>query len=72
MIWHLDIDNKNVHFQVNEVSSIPEDPVRDPFFSEPQIDNLRSQKDDDLARYKMDIDKRFIHLGEDFEQELTF
>lgn len=57
---------------MNELSAVPEDPVRDPTFNEPQIDNLRSQKDDDLARYRIDIDKKFKQFGEDFDQSMAY
>ena len=49
---------------------MPEDPARDPSFREPQIDQLRCQKDEDLERYRKDIEKRFKNLNDEFDQSM--
>ena len=37
------------------------------FFQEPEIDQLRAQKDDDLERYRKDLDRRKRNFM-DFEE----
>lgn len=42
-----------------------EDPARDPAFREPEVDMLRGQKDEDLARYRRDADIRLRSWGDE-------
>ncbi|TRY77427.1 hypothetical protein TCAL_06882 [Tigriopus californicus] len=51
---------------VNEGTALPDDPAKDPNFREPEIDQLRSQKDEDLERYRKDIEKRAKQMGDEF------
>ena len=55
---------------MTDVIAVPEDPARDPNFREPQIDQLRSQKDEDLERYRKDIEKRFRQINDEFDQSM--
>jgi dynein light intermediate chain 2 len=55
---------------VTDVNAVPEDPARDPTFREPQIDQLRGQKDEDLERYRKDIEKRFRQINDEFDQSM--
>ena len=55
---------------MTDVTAVPEDPARDPNFREPQIDQLRSQKDEDLERYRKDIEKRFRQINDEFDQSM--
>ncbi len=43
---------------MDEHSALPEDPAKDPNFREPQVDQLRAQKDEDLERYRKDMERR--------------
>nr|CAD7425879.1 unnamed protein product [Timema monikensis] len=48
------------HFpqEVSEKSVMPEDPAKDMNFIEPTIDFLRSQKDDELERYRQEAERK--------------
>jgi hypothetical protein len=61
-------------YQVDERSAVPEDPAKDTNFREPQIDQLRSQKDEDLERYRKDIERRAKQWGADeyFDQSQKY
>ena len=49
-----------------------EDPAKDMNFREPEIDKLRAQKDEDLERYRKDIERRARQWGDDFEQSMKY
>ena len=53
--------------QVDERSALGEDPALDINFREPEIDQLRRQKDEDLERYRKDIERRARQWGDDFD-----
>eukprot|EP00095_Tigriopus_kingsejongensis_P007133 maker-scaffold687_size111633-snap-gene-0.25 protein:Tk07133 transcript:maker-scaffold687_size111633-snap-gene-0.25-mRNA-1 annotation:"cytoplasmic dynein 2 light intermediate chain 1" len=56
------------HFpqSVDERTALPDDPGKDLHFREPEIDQLRQQKDEDLERYRKEIEKKAKQSGEDF------
>jgi len=51
----------------SETLTQSEDPARDINFKEAEIDMLRSQKDDDLERYRRDVERRAKHFDVDVE-----
>ena len=58
--------------QVDEQTALPADPAKDGNFKEPSIDELRAQKDEDLERYRKDMERRARHWGDDFEASLKY
>jgi len=42
----------------SETLTRSEDPAKDINFKEPEVDMLRSQKDDDLERYRREVERR--------------
>ncbi|CAB1313231.1 unnamed protein product [Coregonus sp. 'balchen'] len=48
--------------KVFEVVFPPEDPAKDPQYSEPQIDSMRAQKDTELDQYKRNVSKSWKGL----------
>ena len=55
------------YWQVDERTALGEDPALDINFREPEIDQLRRQKDEDLERYRKDIERRAKQWGDDFD-----
>ena len=58
--------------QVTERTALPEDPCKDLNFSEPMIDELRAQKDEELERYRRETEQRNRHWGDYFDQSVKF
>lgn len=60
------------HFpqSITEATALPEDPAKDPNFREPLIDQLRAQKDEDLERYRKEIERRSRQWGDEFDQSI--
>ena len=62
---------QNQVLQVNDRrTALAEDPAKDPNFREPDIDKLRTQKDEDLERYRKEIERRSVN--DDFDQSGRF
>ena len=57
---------------MDERTALGEDPGQDPNFREPEIDKLRRQKDEDLERYRKDIERRAKQWGDDFDQSVKY
>ena len=51
---------------------MPEDPAKDPNFEEPMIDQVRAQKDEDLERYRREIERRNRQWGDYFDQSVKY
>ena len=58
--------------QVTERTALPEDPAKDPNFEEPMIDQVRAQKDEDLERYRRDLERRSRQWGDYFDQSVKY
>ena len=58
--------------QVTERTALPEDPAKDPNFEEPMIDQVRAQKDEDLERYRREIERRSRQWGDYFDQSVKY
>ena len=58
--------------QVSERTALPEDPAKDPNFEEPMIDQVRAQKDEDLERYRREIERRNRQWGDYFDQSVKY
>ncbi len=56
--------------KVDEHSALGEDPAKDPNFREPEIDKLRAQKDEDLERYRKDMERRARQWADEFDQSV--
>ena len=50
----------STHFPQQETPTLTmsEDPARDPMFREAEVDMLRTQKDEDLERYRREVERR--------------
>lgn len=55
---------------IDEKSAIIDDPGKDLAFLEPLIDQLRAQKNEDLDRYRKDLEKRHRQWGDEFDSSL--
>lgn len=45
-------------------SVLPEDPGRDPTYAEPDVDNLRTQKDEELERIRREVGRNSARWAE--------
>ena len=63
----------STHFPQEETETLTmsEDPAKDINFREAEVDMLRTQKDEDLERYRREVERRGRSWGElDIEQEV--
>ncbi|KAK7068625.1 Cytoplasmic dynein 2 light intermediate chain 1 [Halocaridina rubra] len=57
--FHAKFPQKN-----EEKSALPEDPGRDPSYAEPDVDNLRAQKDEELERIRREVGRNSARWAE--------
>ena len=55
---------------MNQDSALPPNPAKDPNFKEDRIDKLRTQKDDELDRYRRTMERTAIRQGDFLDQSL--
>ena len=58
--------------KVTERTALPEDPAKDPNFEEPIIDQVRAQKDEDLERYRRELERKNRQWGDYFDQSVKY
>ena len=61
-----------VLLQVTERTALPEDPCKDLNFREPLIDELKAQKDEELDRYRREVEQKNRQWGDYFDQSVKF